>query len=182
MISDNLLKKAIDKFKALIRVKGKREIDFYRSLPSLSVAISTAAMALKEDGRQSNHQRQGEETLDLARQALLLREAEIAQAQSFDKLHQLVERVVTPLGSFGEMYSYDTALRIGASRGILPSNVYLHAGTRKGAEMLGFDGRKRIIVWGTLPQQLRDELEPYEVEDFLCHLKKLIEGEEETSH
>ena len=39
---------------------------------------------------------------------------------------------------------YDTAVRIGAYLNLEPEEVYLHAGTKKGAAALGFKHRKTI--------------------------------------
>jgi hypothetical protein len=78
----------------------------------------------------------------------------------------------------GELYVYDTSLRIGAYMGIWPQKVYLHAGTRKGAKALGFPSTARSIDPLAMPIEM-SQLEPREMEDFLCiykaHLAKLNE-------
>jgi hypothetical protein len=37
---------------------------------------------------------------------------------------------------FGELAVYDCSLRVGSYLNLLPDKIYLHAGTRKGAEAL----------------------------------------------
>jgi ABC-type arginine/histidine transport system permease subunit len=65
---------------------------------------------------------------------------------------------------------YDTALRLGANLRLLPREVYLHAGTRRGARALGLDYRSESVSMRLLPAALR-RLRPYEVEDVLCIYK-----------
>ncbi|MBI4192845.1 MAG: hypothetical protein HY525_20220 [Betaproteobacteria bacterium] len=67
----------------------------------------------------------------------------------------------------GELYVYDTALRLGAHLRLLPRQVYLHAGTRRGARALGLDHRAKSLAPTKLPAALRC-LRPYEMEDVLC--------------
>jgi len=95
---------------------------------------------------------------------------------SFERLHSEIERLVGPLRGIGELYVYDTALRIGAYRGLNPKRVYVHAGVRVGARNLGLDpGRSGSIAVGGLPGPLRT-LKPYEIEDILCIYKDQLAG------
>jgi hypothetical protein len=55
----------------------------------------------------------------------------------------------------GELYVYDTALRIGAKLGVFPEKVYLHAGTRIGVRNLGLDARRTALRMASLPRALR---------------------------
>jgi hypothetical protein len=74
----------------------------------------------------------------------------------------------------GELYCYDTALRIGAKLELLPQMVFLHRGTRDGARALGHtDYRSANIDPHTLPRELH-QLHPYEIEDFLCIFKDCL--------
>jgi hypothetical protein len=52
----------------------------------------------------------------------------------------------------GELYVYDTALRIGAKLGVFPEKVYLHAGARIGVRNLGRDARKTALRIASLPR------------------------------
>jgi hypothetical protein len=51
--------------------------------------------------------------------------------------------------------------------------VYLHAGTRDGAEVLGFGRRRRTIELHELPAPLRG-LSAREIEDLLCIYKSWL--------
>jgi hypothetical protein len=75
-----------------------------------------------------------------------------------------------PVDGIGELYIYDTALRIGAKLNLLPSRIYLHAGARVGARALGFAGRLKYIELRDLPKEFQ-KLEPHEIEDVLCIFK-----------
>jgi hypothetical protein len=68
------------------------------------------------------------------------------------------------------LYSYDTAVHIGAKLGLMPDEVYLHSGTRKGARALGLPYRQPTLQISSLPIALH-QLAGYEIEDFLCIFK-----------
>jgi hypothetical protein len=75
----------------------------------------------------------------------------------------------------GELTVYDAALRIGTYRELKlePKEIYLHAGTRKGAKTLGFKGRRRSIRLDELPKAFY-RLKPYQIEDCLCIYAKVL--------
>jgi hypothetical protein len=79
----------------------------------------------------------------------------------------------------GHLYTYDTALRIGAKLDLLPEKVYLHAGTRKGAKALGLDWKARALEVASIPDELH-ELEPREIEDFLCIYEEKLTDQNKT--
>jgi len=74
----------------------------------------------------------------------------------------------------GELYAYDTALRIGSFIGTFPETVYLHAGARVGAKALGVDTKVKSVELRSLPKPFHS-LEPHQAEDVLCIYKKLLE-------
>jgi hypothetical protein len=65
---------------------------------------------------------------------------------------------------------YDTAVRIGAKLDMSPDRVYLHAGTRAGARVLGLEWRADSVELSALPSAFRG-LPGFEVEDILCIYK-----------
>lgn len=143
-------------------------MDWFRQQPTLEFAIEQAALATNSKDKRYSHQCRLKKTvLEEARRVLLMNSKTIAQSKSFDDLFSLVETKVGGITGIGELYIYDTSLRIGAKLGLLPTKVYLHAGTRKGAQALGFKGRVRTVEVSELPSELR-QLEPYEIEDVLC--------------
>jgi len=135
---------------------------------------------MDDNCRRFNHQfRLTKEALNNATAALTASTAAIERCNDFEQLITLIEDLVGEITRIGELYIYDTALRIGAKRGIEPELVYLHAGTREGAKALGFDGNRKSIHRSELPTALQS-LRPREIEDLLCiykeDLKRLAQG------
>lgn len=128
--------------------------------------------------RYSHQRRLKQQNLLRAEEKLVATIAEIERVTRFAPLFELVEKAVGHLDGLGELYVYDTALRIGFYRQILPERVYLHAGSREGARALNcpVDG-----VIGLFKSDLPDEfrkLEMYEIEDVLCIYKRYFTGEQ----
>jgi hypothetical protein len=96
--------------------------------------------------------------------------ARLQHATSFDDLYRRVAVAIEPLDGIGELTVYDTALRIGAKLGHLPSKVYLHRGTRAGAKALGLNWKAKTLAVRELPAVLR-VLPAHEIEDCLCIFK-----------
>jgi hypothetical protein len=71
------------------------------------------------------------------------RQLKRAETKTFDDFFTLLEQLLAPIKGLGELYVYDTALRIGAKIGLLPRRVYLHAGTRVGARHLALMAKRR---------------------------------------
>ena len=96
-------------------------------------------------------------------------ERTIRRSRNFDNLFNLIERTLKPVRGIGELYLYDTALRIGAKLNLSPTKVYLRAGTRDGARALGADATATLDM-GALRLEFHC-LEPYEIEHILCIFK-----------
>ena len=90
----------------------------------------------------------------------------------FDFLLPLKEKIK----GIGELTHYDFALRIGAYLGHFPQKIYLHSGTKEGAESLL---KKKIsedsLETKDFPKELQC-LKPYHIENFLCIYKKKLKG------
>lgn len=153
------------------RGRAREELRFFTDQPSLAAAIEAAALAVDCRGKRFSHQRRrSQATLTAARDALLRAIDDLRRCRSFRELHERVDRVVAHIRDLGELYSYDTALCIGAKLGLMPERVYLHAGTRVGARALSLPCRDHAIELSHLPAELR-HLAPHEIEDFLCIFK-----------
>jgi hypothetical protein len=164
-------------YRARFRLEAQAELESFRQESSLAEAVRRAALATTPDGRRYRHQsRLKRKDLERASGVLAARLAEIAEAADFAKLYALCESALRPLDGLGELYLYDTALRISARKGALPRRIYLHAGTRAGAKALRLDTRGKAIDLSDLPPALR-ELEAHEIEDVLCIYKKYFTGE-----
>jgi hypothetical protein len=149
-------------------------LEWYASLDSLDEAIDNASLGKDERGKRHPHQRRLEELKMLrARYYLLGYRERISSLSSFNDLLDIVESVTDRVEGLGELYAYDTALRIGSFIGVLPEKVYLHAGARVGAKALGVDGKVKAIELRSLPVPFHS-LEPHQAEDALCIYKKLL--------
>lgn len=152
------------------RPRAQHELECFRRQP-LEKALERAALANDERGKRFSHQtRLKGSQLRKARNVLLDAAKKLRRCDSFDQLHNLIKEHLKGTPGLAELYCYDTALRIGASLGLMPKRVYLHRGTRKGARRLDLDWRADSLDPRALPRALA-VLEPREIEDFLCIYK-----------
>jgi hypothetical protein len=160
----------ISECRALVRA----ELGYYARQPTLQATIELAARCIDSGGSRFSHQhRRSQSTLDAARDVLTAASQQVCQCSSFAQLHETVDRLVAHIPDLGELYSYDTALHIGAKLGLTPDVVYLHCGTRVGARNLGLPHRRRTLDLDCLRAELL-ALAPYEIEDFLCIYKSFL--------
>jgi len=153
---------------------ARAERDWFKSQTSLAAAIEVAATAENQWGKRFHHQRRiRTSAIKAALPALLAAKRRLAKAQTFDELHSVVIDAVNSIPHIGELYCYDTAVRLGAFLGMNPDRVYLHAGVRDGARALGISHTGSFIPVSALPPALR-RLPADEAEDFLCIYKDQI--------
>jgi hypothetical protein len=153
-----------------IRPRAQSELDWFAHQPSLHAAIRTAALAVNSCGKRYSHQRRRTKlALERARGALSKRARAMEKADDFSELFDLIDATLEPIPGLGELYVYDTALRIGAKLNLFPDKVYLHAGTRIGARALGLRAAATLDM-SELPREFR-ALKPHEIEDVLCIFK-----------
>lgn len=113
------------------------ELSWFESKHSFLWTIKRAAIARGLNGKRLSHQRR------IPRQVLLkvlakLKSLEITlqACKTFDDLYAEINHAIGGFNGVGPLYLYDTALRIGAYHNLKPNDVYLHAGTMKGAKKL----------------------------------------------
>lgn len=154
------------------RPNKESEFDWFENQSSLESAIINAAEAKNERGKQYSHQHRVNNTAISNAKFILLENANnIEKIDSFHNLWLLLNKLIKPINGIGELYIYDTTLRIGAFLKIYPERVYLHAGTRIGANRLELKNfNKEWIEINELPQSLQN-LSMDEVEDILCIYK-----------
>ena len=152
----------------------EKEEDWFGKRPkSLAEAIERAALSRIPSGRggrlvrHSHQTRLPQAVLAETKQHLLARQDEIASCSDFEELFELVESTVLHLPGAGEMLVYDIAQRIGVFRRFEPKAVFMHRGTRIGADSLGLDGRAKAIPLDLFPQALA-ALGAFRLEDVLC--------------
>ncbi len=97
----------------------------------------------------------------------------------FDELHSEIEKNIRSINRVGDLAIYDISVRIGQHQipPILPHQVYIHAGTKTGAEK----ALKRPINQEQLPVSAFADIpalngmNALEIEDYLCINKDLFE-------
>jgi hypothetical protein len=146
-----------------------RELRFYRRQRTLDDALENASLARLSSGKRAHHQRRlSASTLNAA--WIALQQCDFDACNDFHELFCLIDETVRPIDGIGELYVYDTALRIGAFLRLIPDRVYLHAGVRVGARALGFTGGDYILC-SDLPVEFT-ALQPHQIEDCLCIYKR----------
>ncbi len=173
-LSNTVLESVVKNYIELNRPKSKAEFEWYAAQPSLEEAIRAAASAQTGTGKSTKTARKGSaESRKVAEEKLVEQMESLQSAKTFDSLLEEIERAVLPIPGLNDLYAYDTATRIGAFLNIWPKHVYLYTGTRTGAKQIGIVTKKRLVLFTSLPAPLQ-ELEPYEAEEALSNLKKLI--------
>lgn len=162
-------------YKSNHRPRKENEHNWFRRQSSIESVITNATEAKDERGKRYSHQRRiHKNSIREAKTVLLENADDINKSDSFHRLWLLVRNLIRPISGIGDLYIYDTALRIGAFLNFLPNKVYLHAGTRKGARALKHPEWKNYwIELEKLPTELK-ELSADEIEDVLCIYKDKI--------
>ena len=168
-------------------------LSFYKELPNLTEVIVHAAdgiFKLTNNGIEyfirHNHQevfldRNGNQrgvSYEISKQVrnnLIKRMNDLLKARNFDEIFQIVTEC--KVKGFGELSIYDTSMRIASHLNIEPDKIYLHAGARKGLEILekkgyvelGSSKRKNIEI-KNMPEPMQ-KLKAAESEHMLCSMK-----------
>jgi hypothetical protein len=156
---------------------SEQELNWFRAQPSVASAIKMASLAIRDEkGKRFLHQRRINRFVLFESESILLSaESAISKAKSFDELFGLIKNLLQDIKGLGELYYYDTALRIGSKLNLVPTKVYLHAGTRVGAKALGLNHKEQYLELNALPKELL-RLQPYEIEDVLCIYKRMLKA------
>lgn len=138
------------------------ELKYYARLSSLDEAVRAAT-----DKGHSHLNRISPEALDIVRARLLGSAKLRAELVSFDQLYTVVEEEIGGIYGIGLLTTYDIAQRIGAYLKLRPQKVYLHAGAKRGAQILKVGRGKRKVERQAFHPDLQ-RLQPQFIEDFLC--------------
>lgn len=156
------------------RDDARAEMEDYRTEKSRVAAIRRAALCEFPNGKRHPHQyRIPRSLLELAEERLQAAAKQLAAARDFDALHKTVKREIGSIHGIGKLVVYDIAHRIGSYFGKSPAMVYLHRGTKEGAEIFGFRGE--TLDPKVLPAAF-SKLTPAEIEDCLCMYKDELRG------
>lgn len=171
------LRRVVDHYKRKFRSRAQRELDSFAAETSLEAAVVRAGLVEKPDGSRYSHQRRrSPDELHRGVKNLTRDLAKLEAAQNFAQILDAVHASVAHLQGLNELYIYDVALHVGAYKTMLPTRIYLHSGTRKGALALGLDARiRKALDMFELPEPLQ-VLAPHEVEDVLCIYKSVFSG------
>ena len=162
-------------YKQKYRTRVDNELDWFKNQPDIESALYYAGIAENRYGKRFHHQRRIKRVaLEQSKDILLAKKSTIMNAENFDGLFTIIKNIVEPIVGIGELYIYDTSFRISIKMEILPEKVYIHAGTRIGAEALGFSGKAKYIEKKELPIEF-SQLEAYEIEDILCIFKSKLQ-------
>ena len=143
---------------------------FFKSL-SFHSAIEYAASGVTPHRKIHPHQRRIGVKL-LRQSATLLKEyhSTIRKAKSFAHLFMITEAVKSQLKGLGDLWSYDTALRMSFNRGrsFYPQAVFMQRGNMKGIKKIFSKKpvKQRTLSVKIFPKEIRS-LKPFEIENFL---------------
>lgn len=141
---------------------------------NLVKVFEMAALARDKTGRKHPHQyRLPNKKLQTFRDRIIAKAEKIRRARSFHELHSMIEEC--KVKGIGELAIYDTAHRIGTRFRIFPDMVYMHQGTRIGAEQY----LNRKITEKQLDKRLFKDLSRLrcdQIEDILCIYKGNIKN------
>jgi hypothetical protein len=143
---------------------------FYQSL-SFHSAIEYAASGVTPYRKIHPHQR-GIGVKQLRQAAVMLKKLApaVRKARTFANLFIITEAVKSDLKGLGDLWSYDTALRMSFNRGktFYPKAVFVHRSVLKGVRKIFFKMpvRQRSLPLNIFPIEMQS-LKPFEIENFL---------------
>ena len=153
--------------------RGDDDLDWFAEQPDFGTLLEKAVMSrTRPDDRGKEkrhaHQRRIPEAV-LRRAHRNLSNCDLESCRSFDELHDLIERETDGVAGIGSLAVFDFACRIGTwmRPKLKPKKVYLHSGTRVGANALGLGRGREAIEVHELPQEFHG-LSARHAEDCLC--------------
>lgn len=143
---------------------------------SLAKAIYYASISEDANGKKHSHQyRLKKEDMERFAIELQLQEYKIQSADNFDILFKIIENVGLKMEGIGDMLIYDTAERIGQYLNLFPGKIYLHAGTREGAEKLIGKIESSTVKKEMFPEPIKSSsLTCADIESMLCMYKDIF--------
>lgn len=170
-------------------------LSYYKELPNLTEVIvfgTDGTFKITKNGldfyirhshqdvftdKEGNTRGVSKEISKLVRNNLITRFNDLMTATTFDQILQIVTEC--KVKGFGELSIYDTSLRIAKFKDIEPDKVYLHAGARKGFEILEEKGyipsgasKKKFLTKNELPKEFQEKLKCHEAENAACLYKE----------
>lgn len=155
----------------------ENQYSWYRKAESLRDAITKAFHSEDELGKVDNHQRLvGRQRLALAAEIALeyFDTKCIQNSDNFHSIYQFVESVSHQVKGFGQLATYDVALRIAKYLNLELQEVYLHAGVTVGTRALGLKVKNGdILPVNAFPAPF-NQLSGDHLENLLCIYKDVL--------
>ncbi len=169
----------IEDYMARYKPLVDEETKYYQRPVPLADQINIAALSRNSEGKRHSHQRRlPEVVLGRVASKLQRRIIEIGTVADFDELITIVSGCA--VWGFGELAIYDAADRIGIRLGVRPEKVYLHAGTRIGARVLGLPSKRQHLEVSEFPVAFH-AVEASDIENFLCIYKDCLKNGQMTA-
>jgi hypothetical protein len=156
--------------------RGDQDLAWFAGQPDFDTLLEKAVMSRTRNadtGKEMRHPHQRripEAVLRKAHRALS--GCDLQSCRSFDELHDLIEHATSKIKGIGALAVFDFACRVGAWRRppLQPDKVYLHSGTRVGANALERGRGRKSIEVHDLPPEFHG-LSGRHAEDCLCIFK-----------
>ncbi|MEH1835880.1 MAG: hypothetical protein V7L29_28500 [Nostoc sp.] len=162
---------------ANVYLYAEKEYSWYKKAGNLRDAVKKAFLSKDEQGKVHRHQcRVGRQCLALAVEIALeyFDGHYISSFENFHSIHQFVESVSCEVEGFGQLATYDVALRITKYLSYELQEVYLHAGVTIGTRALGFNVKDGdIIPVQEFPVPF-NQLSGDHLENLLCIYKEVL--------
>lgn len=156
------------------RNKLHDELDWFAGQSSFSKALDEAVHARDRRGKRLSHQRRlVRHVIPAAFPHLQKVSTQLRHSASFDDLLLHIEKALSGIPRAGDLYFYDTALRLGAFLGLYPTRVFLQTGARRGALRLSRKHQNRSVPLAEFPVDFR-ALAPFEMENLLCIYRSVL--------
>jgi len=155
----------------------EQKLSFYKGLDNLERAVTLAVSGQipihghSDRTRLDNHQfRIRLEARDAILNVVPDIKRDLLGAGDFDSIFKVIERYKARVKWLGDLWSYDTALRITAFYGQRPQVVAMQSGVVDGAKkLMGVQRlRGRFLSADQFPALIGQTLKPHEIENFLC--------------
>lgn len=153
-------------------------LKYYKQLKPIKKTIEQAGKAAYSEDKKHSHQWCiNNNALANLSKKMKGKTDKIKKSNGFDTLFGLLKEL--DIVGLGQLTIYDTSLRIAfyldlGQKKMYPKSVYLHRGAAIGAKYLNIKSKKchnaTIAQIDTIPKVLK-ELEPYQIENFLCIYK-----------
>jgi len=172
MVSEIKIRNIINHYKSYRESDPDTWLEFSATQSNLKDAIKVSSLCINQCNKRHPHQyRIKSKSLKELCDKLLKQITFIEESKDFDELFSIIDR--TTVYGIGDLTKYDVAQRIGKYLKLFPTKIYVHSGTKIGAQYLIGKIKSRTITKEQLPAIFNDgNLSCSEIEDILCIYKE----------